>query len=432
MGIWDIRFLDKLKSLGIHIDMYGRYVDDILKALPPINRGWDYDTKTNKMTYSDTNEHRDIEEPTARTARILHKIANSLEANIQLTYDTPDMNTDKRMPVLDLKVWIEKNRICHTFYKKAVSSNFTILKRSALSESTKSNSTFQECIRRVNNIDMIQPWKEVVKHVSDYSWSLKISGYNETQRYRTIKGAIDRALTIREEVRNGVRDSINRSKSEIQKSKIDKMDWSNTWFLKGEVGSTVSCPVTVDGTLRKQLSRTLNDGKTGGKILVIEDGGRPITCGLRTKDPRRPPGCIFGDRNCIVSHSEQCDRQGVIYQIVCNDCRKTVDETDGINGESSNYIGLTRGSVHSRMSQHLKTRNSQSSACPLYRHDRDHHHGVRQDYSTKILAAESKIVRLYTLEALMIEKQESTKSMNERNERGRGGVVRLTAARVTH
>ena len=84
------------------------------------------------------------------------------------------------------------------------------------------------------------------------------------------------------------------------------------------------------------------------------------------------------------------------------------------------------------MSQHLRTRDSQSTACPLYRHDRDHHGGERQSYTTKIVAAESKIVRLYTLEALLIEKQDSAKSMNERNERGRGGVVRITAARVTH
>ena len=65
---------------------------------------------------------------------------------------------------------------------------------------------------------MVQPWEEVVRHVSDYSWSLKLSGYNEKQRYRTIKEAIDRALTIRNEVKNEMSVPINRSKSEIQKS----------------------------------------------------------------------------------------------------------------------------------------------------------------------------------------------------------------------
>ena len=128
------------------------------------------------------------------------------------------MIEDKRMPVLDLKLWIDKNRIGHTFLKKAVSSDLIILKRSALCKSTKSNSAFQKYIRRINNIDMVQPWEEVVRHVSDYSWSLNLSGYNEKQRYRTIKEAIYKALTIRNEVKNGMSVSINRSKSEIQKA----------------------------------------------------------------------------------------------------------------------------------------------------------------------------------------------------------------------
>ena len=44
------------------------------------------------------------------------------------------------------------------------------------------------------------------------------SGYNEKQRYRTNKKAIDRAPTIRNETKNGMSVSINRSKSEIQKA----------------------------------------------------------------------------------------------------------------------------------------------------------------------------------------------------------------------
>ena len=53
------------------------------------------------------------------------------------------------MPVLDLNVSVEDNVIMYTFYKKDVTSKYTILKRSALSDSTKRESCFMEALRRI-------------------------------------------------------------------------------------------------------------------------------------------------------------------------------------------------------------------------------------------------------------------------------------------
>ena len=58
----------------------------------------------------------------------------------------PDSNPSGKMPVLDLNVWMEGNTIQHSFYKKDISSIYTILKRSALSSSTKSQTLFMESI----------------------------------------------------------------------------------------------------------------------------------------------------------------------------------------------------------------------------------------------------------------------------------------------
>ena len=74
---------------------------------------------------------------------------------------------------------------------------------------------------------------------------------------------------------------------------------------------------------------------------------------------------------------------------------------------------------------------SKNTSRPLYRHDLAHHNGVPQKYITNIVNSEKKIVRLYSLEALSIEKQDSKLSMNERNDGGWGGIVRITATRVT-
>ena len=83
-----------------------------------------------------------------RTAEIMVEIANTIDPNIQFTWDVPGSNQNGRMPVLDLELWVDKvggvPTILHSFYKKRVASQFTILKRSALSFKIKSSILFQE------------------------------------------------------------------------------------------------------------------------------------------------------------------------------------------------------------------------------------------------------------------------------------------------
>ena len=58
------------------------------------------------------------------------------------------------------------------------------------------------------------------------------------------------------------------------------------------------------------------------------------------------------------------------------------------------------------------------------------YNGIPQKYSTTIVAAEKKIVKLSCLEGIMIEKVPDSLLLNERNEKGRGGIVRISATRT--
>ena len=98
--------------------------------------------------------------------------------------------------------------------------------------------------------------------------------------------------------------------------------------------------------------------------------------------------------------------------------------------ESERYIGMTRTLVHNRMMSHLKTQRQKKTSCPLYRHDVKSHQGIPQRYTTEILASEKKLVRLNCLEGIKIERQPDNLLLNDRNERGRGGLVRITATRL--
>ena len=146
-------------------------------------------------------------EPDMRTAQILVQIANTLEASIQFTMDCPSLNADRRMAVLDLQMWIHRQdgrmKVAHSFYKKAVASPFTILKRSALPYSVKKSTLLQEALRRLGNISDTVPWKEVASIMSRYSDMLRISGYSHEERLHMVKGVVHRHSEMLEEVRNG-------------------------------------------------------------------------------------------------------------------------------------------------------------------------------------------------------------------------------------
>ena len=105
---------------------------------------------------------------------------------------------------------------------------------------------------------------------------------------------------------------------------------------------------------------------------------------------------------------------------------------DSSDRDSHNYVGLTRTTVHNRMEQHLKAQSQKKSDSPMFRHDCDVHNGAKQSYHAKIIAREKRIVRLYCTEALHIEKQDRSLSINAKMEGGRttSGVVRFRALRM--
>ena len=194
-------FMKKVKSLGIRMDLYSRYVDDVVAALYAVNKGWYYNTKKNKLMFSKEKQDTDMRDNETRTAEIMVQVANSINQNIQFTWDTPGKNRNNRMPVLDLEVWIQEvegvKTIMHSFYKKPVASRYTVLKRRALSHKIKKNTLLQEALRRLGNISTSLPWTETVTHLAEYSNMLRLSGYNERERYHNVKGAITRHREMR-------------------------------------------------------------------------------------------------------------------------------------------------------------------------------------------------------------------------------------------
>ena len=75
----------------------------------------------------------------------------------------------------------------YSFYKKKVSSNFTVFKRSTVTMRAKLYTVFQEVLRLLYNVSPRVSWKDRVSRLSKFVQTLYMSGYIEKERYNTIR-----------------------------------------------------------------------------------------------------------------------------------------------------------------------------------------------------------------------------------------------------
>ena len=92
--------------------------------------------------------------------------------------------------------------------------------------------------------------------------------------------------TIDSEISSGLRSSRFRTGKEIKKAKILKGGLSSaTWFLTKDVCSTISCQATPGSKLATMLQDSQSKSSTHGKRkVVLEEGGHPISLGLKKRD----------------------------------------------------------------------------------------------------------------------------------------------------
>ena len=129
------------QEAGDTVDLYLRYVDDIVIILKSINPGWSYCKKKDRLTYTENRE--DGRQPDQKTFDILREVANTLDQDIQMEVDVPSKNQSGKLPVLDLGLSVEDGKIKHSFYSKPMASPFLIKYSSAISSRTKRDSLLQ-------------------------------------------------------------------------------------------------------------------------------------------------------------------------------------------------------------------------------------------------------------------------------------------------
>ena len=70
-----------------------------------MGKGWYFSKKNKTLVFSAAQQRRDQDlKPSEKTISVMEDIANSINGNIQVTSDSPETNSDGKMPVLDLKI----------------------------------------------------------------------------------------------------------------------------------------------------------------------------------------------------------------------------------------------------------------------------------------------------------------------------------------
>ena len=96
------------------------------------------------------------------------RMANSICPIIQKTEDCPGLNSDGKLPILDLKVWVDiQGEIFYEFYMKEMVRRSLMLARSAMPAKVKRASLTQEALRILRNtspgVPALTAWDRMVE-----------------------------------------------------------------------------------------------------------------------------------------------------------------------------------------------------------------------------------------------------------------------------
>ena len=123
---------------------------------------------------------------------MLTEIANSIVPGIIMEFDVPSRNVDKKMAILDMKVWLGRTNgdIMFQHYEKPTASKCIMHAMSAQPITCRHSVHKQANLRRLLNSSPQLDWKsEVAPVLSEYMLRMMQSGYPQKYRVDTLTRA---------------------------------------------------------------------------------------------------------------------------------------------------------------------------------------------------------------------------------------------------
>ena len=342
MSWWDKQMKKRMSEENIEVVMYKRYVDDINMVV-------------------EMNEDAEEKE----VWKLIKETGNKIHGSIQLEADHPANYEEMKVPILDIKVWVENNQVLHEYYSKPVASKAVIDAQSAMPLKDKRTVLTQDLLRIIMRCSPELPWHVKKTHIEEYSLRMQYSGYQEKFRSEIVRSAINAYLKIKRQVRKGKR-PLYRTKEWRKKDRAkEKRKKKSTWYRKNEeYKSVLFVQPTKYSTLKRKYEEIIKKSKC--KIKVIERAGVSVSQKLQKSYPFCVEKCKSNDCFvCISDGKGNCMKENVNYEIECTR-----------EGCGYIYFGETCRNAYSRGREHLRGIEKRDKNSVFVEHVIDKHDSV--------------------------------------------------------
>ena len=348
-----------------------------------------------------TNEEKEEE-----TVDWMKNAGNTIHESIVLETDCPSNHQDRKLPILDLKVWLQetngRQKIMHEFYQKEVSSVAVISARSTLPWKTKRTILVQDTIRILRNCHKDLPWEETARHLSKMAMRMQYSGYDQKFRYDVITTALAAYKKIRENDEKGEAPMYRPRGWRSDERRTLKDAKKKNWYKRGGYDSVIFVPCTPNSELLKRMKDKVDD--SGLKIKLIEKSGRSLEGLLRTSDPNKERRCNRIDCPvCTTGGKGNCRALNANYQMSC-EC-------------GDHYTGTTTRGGYIRGNEHVKDLQAKNEESDFWRHCRCKHGGEIKNLKMDIIETfKGDALLRQVSEAVRIERADQERLINRRRE----------------
>ena len=182
-------------------------------------------------------EELNIDERAIQSVQTIKVIGNSIHESIQLETDCPENHEDKKLPILDLKVWLKQRNdrkfIMHEYYMKPVSSIALIDARSTLPWKSKRTILVQQAIRILRNCSEDLPWEIKKKHLNHMMKRMQYSGYNQKFRYEVLNSALHAFEEMKKKDESGEQPLYQPKHWRRKERRAAKEEKRKNWYKRG-------------------------------------------------------------------------------------------------------------------------------------------------------------------------------------------------------
>ena len=375
---WDGKLLAKLERLNWRPKMLKRYVDDLNTVVNGVKPGTKYNDAEEKLEIVEdkveTDQGKEVDEI---TMAVFGEIANTIDPNIEVEIDYPSRYEDLMMPILDMKMSMNRqNEVVYMFHKKPQSNKFTMMARSALPDRVKRSTMTNEALRRLLCCSQNLEENKKVEVMEEFARMLRRSGYPEKFRYEVISDAVRGYQNMVKREEEGGQPVDRPANFEVEKRRKRKEEKRTRWYRKEQRGTKVRegviiIPPTPEGALAKALKKACEEElkNSGISLSIQERGGKQLAHILSTTQPgaRNIEHCRR--QKCFPCNTGQvgvCRRTGVGYKIVCILCEALI---------SSEYAGESGRNLFNRGEEYIADVQKKAADKPLWKHIREKHGG---------------------------------------------------------